>query len=47
MAADTPISSAPHIIEPPDLSASRPQAKFHDRAPHIVQEDDGKGNTTG
>jgi predicted TIM-barrel fold metal-dependent hydrolase len=35
------ISSDSHIIEPPDLWAGRIELRFRDRAPRVVQEDDG------
>ena len=33
------ISSDSHVVEPPDLWASRIEPKYRDRAPHIVRED--------
>lgn len=41
MIADRLISSDSHVVEPPHLWASRIEAKLRDRAPHVVQEDDG------
>jgi predicted TIM-barrel fold metal-dependent hydrolase len=41
MITDKLISSDSHIIEPPDLWAHRIEPKFRDRAPRVVQEDDG------
>ena len=41
MTADKLISSDSHIVEPPDLWASRMEQKVRDRAPRVVQEDDG------
>ena len=38
---DDMISSDSHIIEPPDLWTERVDARFRDRAPRIVREDDG------
>ena len=35
------LSSDSHIVEPPDLWLERIAAKFRDRAPRVVQEDDG------
>lgn len=35
------ISSDSHIMEPPDLWAERLDAKFRDRAPHVVREAGG------
>ena len=35
------LSSDSHVVEPPDLWATRLEPKFRDRAPHVVQEDDG------
>ena len=35
------ISSDSHVVEPPDLWASRIEPKFRDRAPRVVQEGDG------
>ena len=34
------ISSDSHVIEPPDLWTSRMEAKYRDRAPHVVSEED-------
>ena len=36
------ISSDNHVMEPPDLWASRMDEKFRDRAPHTRMEDDGE-----
>ena len=41
MITDRLISSDSHVIEPPDLWATRIAPKFRDRAPRVVQEDDG------
>jgi predicted TIM-barrel fold metal-dependent hydrolase len=41
MTAEKLISSDSHIVEPPDLWASRMEPKFRNRAPRVVQEDDG------
>jgi predicted TIM-barrel fold metal-dependent hydrolase len=41
MITDRLISSDSHVIEPPDLWATRMAPKFRDRAPRVVQEDDG------
>jgi predicted TIM-barrel fold metal-dependent hydrolase len=41
MTAYKMISSDSHIVEPPDLWLERIAAKFRDRAPRVVQEDDG------
>ena len=35
------ISSDNHVIEPPDLWTSRAEARFRDRAPHMVSMEDG------
>ena len=35
------LSSDSHVVEPPDLWATRMEPKFRDRAPRVVQEDDG------
>ena len=34
------LSSDSHIVEPPDLWAARIEAKYRDRAPHVVEERD-------
>ena len=36
------ISSDNHVMEPPDLWVSRIDAKYRDRAPHTVMEEDGE-----
>ena len=41
MITDRLISSDSHVVEPPDLWATRIAPKFRDRAPRVVQEDDG------
>jgi predicted TIM-barrel fold metal-dependent hydrolase len=41
MTAYKMISSDSHIVEPPDLWLERIAARFRDRAPRVVQEDDG------
>ena len=41
MITDKLISSDSHVIEPPDLWATRIEPKFRDRAPRVVPEDDG------
>ncbi|MBI3325701.1 MAG: amidohydrolase family protein, partial [Nitrospinae bacterium] len=41
MTTDRMISSDSHVIEPPDLWAKRSAPKFRDRAPRVVQEEDG------
>ena len=40
MAAYRIISSDNHVFEPPDLWTSRVEAKYRDRAPHVVREED-------
>ena len=35
------ISSDNHVVEPPDLWTSRAEAKFKDRVPHLVHQEDG------
>ena len=35
------LSSDSHVVEPPDLWATRLEPKFRERAPRVVQEDDG------
>jgi predicted TIM-barrel fold metal-dependent hydrolase len=41
MITDKLISSDSHVVEPPDLWASRIEPKFRDRAPRVMQEGDG------
>jgi hypothetical protein len=41
MIAEKLISSDSHAVEPPDLWESRIEPKFRERAPRVVQEDDG------
>ena len=43
MAGYRVISSDNHVMEPPDLWTDRIDAKFRDRAPHTVREEDGDG----
>ena len=38
---DDMISSDSHIVEPPDLWTERMDARDRDRAPRVVQEEDG------
>ncbi len=35
------ISSDSHVFEPPDLWTDRVDAKYRDRAPHLVKEETG------
>jgi len=41
MTADTILSPDPHVTEPPDLWATRIKPRFCERAPRVVQEEDG------
>lgn len=41
MLGDTLISSDSHVVEPPDLWATRIESKYRDRAPRVIQEADG------
>lgn len=41
MTADTILSSDSHVIEPPDLWTTRIEPRFRERAPRVVQEEDG------
>ena len=36
------LSADSHVLEPPDLWTTRMQAKFRDRAPHLIHEYNGK-----
>ena len=36
------LSADSHVLEPPDLWTTRMQAKFRDRAPHLIHEYNGQ-----
>ena len=41
MPGDMILSSDSHVIEPPDLWTTRIEPRFRERAPRVVQEEDG------
>ena len=47
MTADTILSSDSDVIEPPDLWTTRIEPRFRERAPRVVQEEDGDWSFVG